>query len=170
MIKETIATNLEQLKNVLNQISDTQFTRKLPVLSTSTLGMHIRHIIEFYQCLLEARQTKTVDYDARKRNIELETQPLKCITAINDIISAVEENNRDFSMNLKANYAMDNQDGSITLQTTFYRELLYNIEHTVHHMAIIKIGLKALQDHHITIDDNFGVAVSTIRNKTVCAQ
>ena len=170
MIKETIATNLQQLKDVLIHISDTQFTRKLAVLSYSTLGMHIRHIIEFYQCLMEARQTKTVDYDARKRDIELETQPQKCIAAVNSILDTVQKDDRDFSMKLKANYALGKEGMCITLHTTFHRELLYNIEHTVHHMAIIKIGLKDLEEDNIHIDENFGVAVSTIRNKTVCAQ
>jgi len=50
-----------------------------------------------------------------------------------------------------------------------HRELQYNIEHAVHHLAIIKIGVKTLEDS-FKLDDNFGIAASTIRNKNACAQ
>ena len=170
MIKETITTNLQQLKNILFQISDVQFTRRLAVLNDSTVGMHIRHIIEFYYCLMEAEATRTVDYDARKRDNELETQTQKCINAIDDILNFVHKNDRDFPVKLKASYSLDKEEEPILLETTFRRELLYNIEHTVHHMAIIKIGIRDLKDNTVTIDENFGVAVSTIRNKTLCVQ
>jgi hypothetical protein len=42
------------------------------------------------------------------------------------------------------------------------RELVYNIEHVVHHMALVKIGLKELLPD-LDLPDDFGVAVSTIR-------
>ena len=170
MIKEIIAANLQQLKEVLFKLSADQFSRKLPVLSHSTIGMHIRHIIEFYEGLLKSGHTKMVNYDARKRNKDLETSPEKCISAINTILYAIGNIRRDFAMQLKANYSMGNEKEVITLQTTFYRELLYNTEHTVHHMAIIKIGIMELEEANINMDENFGVAASTIRNKALCAQ
>ncbi|MCB0374777.1 MAG: hypothetical protein KDD04_02550 [Sinomicrobium sp.] len=169
MIKETITANFQQLKDILYQLSDEQLSRKLPVLNYSTIGMHIRHIIEFYCCLMESRTTGRVDYDSRKRDIELETRSRKCIAVLDDILDFIATNSQDFPINLKADYSLKKED-PIILSTTFYRELLYNIEHTVHHMAIIKIGIGELNDAAIRIDENFGVAVSTIRNKTICAQ
>jgi hypothetical protein len=168
MIKQTVATHLEQLKGVLFQVSDAQFAEKLPVLSYSTIGMHVRHIIEFYQCLLAASAAGLVDYDARKRNAELETNTAKCMVAIDDIVSSVVNNTADFPLQLRVNYSLT-EDISMQLETTFLRELLYNIEHTVHHLAIIKIGVMQLHSG-ITMDEHFGVAVSTIRNKNLCAQ
>jgi hypothetical protein len=169
MIQQTITNNLEQLKAILFQISKAQFTQLLPVLHYSTIGMHIRHIIEFYQCLLEAETTAIVDYDSRKRNIDLETNPQECIAAIDMIINDLQKNARDFPLQLSVNYSL-HEGESILLKTTFQRELLYNIEHTVHHMAIIKIGIKDLKADNIAIDEHFGVAISTIRNKKACVQ
>jgi hypothetical protein len=40
--------------------------------------------------------------------------------------------------------------------------LVYNIEHAVHHMAIMKIGIREVADY-INLPDNFGIAVSTLR-------
>jgi hypothetical protein len=42
------------------------------------------------------------------------------------------------------------------------RELVYNIEHAIHHMALIKIGLRA-EFSSVIIPDSFGVASSTLR-------
>jgi len=58
---------------------------------------------------------------------------------------------------------------TVKVDTTFNRELLYAIEHTVHHMAIIKIGM-LLNYPNVTVPENFGVAESTIQYKTSCAQ
>ena len=69
-------------------------------------------------------------------------------------------------MKLRVNYALaSNEEGeTMTINTSLHRELQYNIEHAVHHLAIIKIGIKSLEDS-FKLDDNFGIAASTIRNK-----
>ena len=58
---------------------------------------------------------------------------------------------------------------TVKVETSFDRELLYAIEHTIHHMAIIKMGI-LLHYPNITIPKNFGVAESTIQYKSSCAQ
>jgi hypothetical protein len=45
--------------------------------------------------------------------------------------------------------------------------LAYAIDHADHHLAIIKI---ALNDEGIELDDEIGVASSTIRSRKLCAQ
>jgi hypothetical protein len=52
----------------------------------------------------------------------------------------------------------------LEIPTSFNRELVYLIEHTIHHLAIIKIGLNEAFPT-IEIPENFGVAYSTIRFK-----
>jgi hypothetical protein len=64
---------------------------------------------------------------------------------------------------------MDSVSG-LTSQSNIERELMYNIEHTIHHLAIIKIGLNAVAPQ-IALSEHFGVAPSTIRHKqNICAQ
>ncbi len=170
MIFTTTSQNLNQLKNILIQIDDTDLCKKLPILSYSSIGMHIRHILEFYTCLIEARQTKIINYDSRKRNTELENNTDICVFLIDDIIKSINSFNDDEDLTLIADYSKEvNKEETITLKTSLYRELLYNIEHCTHHMAIIKIGLKALEKE-ISIHEGFGVAPSTIRNNSKCVQ
>jgi hypothetical protein len=48
-----------------------------------------------------------------------------------------------------------------TIPSFYFRELLYNLEHCIHHQALIKVAL--LDMPHICISDTFGVAPSTIQ-------
>jgi hypothetical protein len=43
-----------------------------------------------------------------------------------------------------------------------FRELAYDLEHSIHHQAIIKIAMKNLNSEY-ALNENFGVARSTIR-------
>ena len=56
----------------------------------------------------------------------------------------------------------------LLIETNYNRELLYNLEHCIHHQALIKVAL--LQSESITVDANFGVARSTIEYRNQCAQ
>jgi hypothetical protein len=55
-----------------------------------------------------------------------------------------------------------------TLETNYFRELLYNLEHSIHHQALIKVALYRLP--HIKISDSFGIAPSTLEYRKQCAQ
>jgi hypothetical protein len=58
---------------------------------------------------------------------------------------------------------LDN-DEFLSIETTATRELVYNIEHAVHHMAIMKIGVREIASY-ICLAPDFGIAASTIRYK-----
>jgi len=169
MIKQATNQTLLQLKNVLLQLKDEQLSSQLDVLNGSTIGMHVRHILEFFMCLAESKTTLKINYDLRNRDTSFEVSTDECIQAINEIMFFLTEIVDDYELELSANYSLLDELEKFTLKTTFLRELLYNVEHTVHHLAIIKIGIKAL-NVNLSIDETFGVAASTIRNKKVCAQ
>ncbi|HNI43481.1 MAG TPA: hypothetical protein PK230_02230, partial [Chitinophagales bacterium] len=64
---------IEQLITLLAQMTDTTYTQSLILLHQNTIGKHCRHIIEFYQALEKVSTTGIVDYDARIRDLRLET-------------------------------------------------------------------------------------------------
>jgi hypothetical protein len=55
----------------------------------------------------------------------------------------------------------------VTVNTNYYRELLYNMDHAIHHCALIRIGL--MRFHQVNIPNGFGIAPSTIRHRTLSA-
>lgn len=152
---------LKQLSTVIDGLTDTQFVTKVPVLSNATIGQHVRHTLEFFICLMDAKNEGVVNYDERKHDqfIEQETQ------LAGSVILSVQEfllkETEDFALRLKANYSIENAY-SETITTNFYRELAYNIEHAIHHMALIKIGCRAVCPD-LELPEHFGVASSTVR-------
>ncbi|MGB0930717.1 MAG: hypothetical protein ACPGVB_08075 [Chitinophagales bacterium] len=159
-------TLLEDAKVYLHQVSVAAYCQTLPLLFNSSIGVHSRHFIEFFQCLLEQAQSKEgiIDYDKRKRNREIEGKPQAAIEAIDFLIEGLPKCKPNPNLKLQAAYQIEGDD-MLTVQTCFDRELLYNIEHTIHHLAMIKVGLQ-LAMPNIELPLHFGIAPSTVRYRS----
>lgn len=160
--------NLLEIKSLLNNINTVDYSKPLSLLSASTIGQHVRHILEFYTCLIASKNTGIVNYDNRKRNIEIETNIKFAQEQIDWIIENLMLDNRNIQFTLEGNYTTES-DKIIAIPTTYQRELAYCLEHSIHHQALIKVGLKELELENV-INENFGVAPATIRHKKQCAQ
>jgi len=150
---------LADAKSYLNHISSAEYSKKIPLMSNSTIGQHTRHFVEFYLCLIHQEKDNVINYCQRKRDLLIETDPQKAITAINYIIEHLEPMNLDKHLNLYT----ENEDSGY-IDSNVGREIYYNIEHTIHHLALIKIALKIVTPH-IEIPSHFGVAPSTIKHR-----
>lgn len=158
---------LQQLNILLKQLSDAEFSRPIPALSGNSIGKHVRHVLEFYQCLIASAADGVVDYDKRERNPRMETDTTFCSAEITRISKTLEGITPEGSLAMVVSF----QDGNPEkINTTFSRELAYNIEHAIHHMAIIKIAvIQGFPD--IQLDESFGIAYSTLKyNQETCAQ
>ncbi len=161
MFIQAIKNNIEQNIALLNQINDEVLTTHYKVLGQSTIGQHLRHIIEFYNCLLDGYTSKTINYDNRKRELAIENNTIIAIQKLKHIVLNLDK--PDSTLNLMQPCVLGEQ----IITTTYYRELLHNLEHSIHHQAIIKIAL--LNNTSIILPSHFGVAPSTIEHQTKCA-
>jgi len=152
---------LREIKSLLQRIPFFLYSKEQDLLSGATISQHFRHIIEFYTCLEKGVKTGIVSYDDRERNVLLENHTDYSICIIDKISHFISWIKDDCSLSLKENYS-DNTEEHTFFQSSLFRELAYALDHTVHHLAIIKIALKEEKDI-IEIDENFGVAPSTIR-------
>jgi hypothetical protein len=165
-----IKTNLEilaQLKNLLLQFTNEQYAQPLPVLSENTIGKHVRHVVEFYECLLKGIHQEEINYDKRERNLQIETNIAYTINIIEGISAALEQQKVDVPIKLAMEYQANE---TFHVNSTYFRELVYNIEHAIHHFAIIAIAVKS-SFPEINLAENFGTAYSTIQfQEKQCAQ
>ncbi len=161
---------LGQIVSICNQLTDDDFRKPLKVLSNNSIGKHIRHIIEFYDLMMIGNETGAVNYDNRSHDKVLEENRVMAIEKLNALGIEIPRFEKDQSLQMSANYSID-EEQPIEISTTLYRELQYNIEHAVHHMAIIKIALLN-EFPEIQIAQGFGIAYSTIKYQrdTECAQ
>lgn len=157
---QTTKQTLSEFGAVIALLNDEQFSRSLTIFSGSSVGMHARHVLEFYLCLLEQCNTQTVNYDQRKRDMLLQTQTdyfTKTVEKIKDMIDKLDNNILNTPLSI-----FDDLNGEEAINSSFSRELHYNLEHTIHHSALIKIGVLTLMPDAVLLP-TFGVAPSTVR-------
>lgn len=155
---------LSQLSAVLAEMTNDEYILPIELFSGASVSQHTRHILEFYICLLD-QQGDAINYDARKRDQRLEQNISFTLETITSIIHKLPELETKKPVTLCA--IQGGQE--IQVPSSLERELLYAIEHTVHHMAIIKMGL-LMHFPQVAIPASFGVAESTIQYRNQCAQ
>jgi len=153
---------LDQLEDVVTQISADDFGRSSQALSSSTVGQHVRHTIEFFLCLQNGFRGGVINYDKRAHDKLIENDKFIAINAIRKVREFVVATTNDASLRLDVGYDRNTEE-CVTIQTNYFRELTYNIEHAIHHMALIKIGVREVAGY-VRLPNDFGVAVSTLRH------
>jgi len=152
---------LSQIITLTEQLTDAEYTSELEVLSGNTIGKHVRHILEFYEILLKGASGSTINYDERRHDNLFETDVKATQERIKEIMLGIENMDMSRSATLEVSYCQTNQD-TVKIKSSLERELAYNIEHAIHHMAIIKIAIQTVFPS-IKVSENFGVAYSTVR-------
>lgn len=161
-IVEHSKRQFDELQRLVHALTIEQYTAPVAVLSNASIGQHVRHVLEFYLCLLNA-EDHNVDYDARKRDKALETDRsavLAALVALHDWMEGISD---DADLHMVVDHSTDGS-GSTRMRTSLFRELAYAFDHGIHHMALLRIAVE--QEHRVVeLHPDFGVAPSTIRDR-----
>jgi len=158
-IKFPVIRLFSQLAELLIQLSDEEYSRPIGLLSEASIGQHVRHVIECFQELTEGHPAGEVNYDLRKRDRRLETDRMFARSRMAFMESALGRSDKP----MKFRAAFD-EGVEVTLSSTYYRELMHNLDHAIHHMAMIRVGLTTIPS--IALPEEFGVAYSTLKFRT----
>lgn len=168
-ITNTCQQVLRDLQEVVAQIPQEIYAQSIEMMYSASIGQHTRHILEFFQCLAQQLDSLQIDYDLRKRNMSIEQSPLVAAQTIEDILLWLEQlPPTDYALQLVINYNLQSSTSKDSVASSLHRELVYNIEHAIHHAALIKVALHCLAPQ-IQVPSHFGVAPSTIRYQRVSA-
>ena len=162
MLVQIVKQNLIENITLLHQLTNEALTLPFPELSNATIGEHMRHIIELFGCLLENYEYGLINYDGRKRDLLLQTDKNEAIAIIEKYLLEIDKPNKPLSLTHNCFSSIE------LLQTNYFRDLIYNLEHSLHHQALIKVTLHSLPN--IKIPSSFGVAPSTLEYRKQCAQ
>jgi len=164
MLHTSAKNLLEQLSLVIEECKEEDFAKPLDALSGSTFGQHIRHTLEFFICLYDAKNNGKINYDQRKHDQLIETDKKLAKSLTTSIRKFLDENQEDFEVYFEANYS-EEIGQNLSMKSSFYRELAYNIEHAIHHIALLKVVVNQSLTY-IPLPENFGVASSTVRYRS----
>jgi hypothetical protein len=156
MIFLQLKQQLNALNDLISKLNDVQYSQKIAHLGNASIGGHTRHIIELLLCATDGFSSGEVDYINRKRNMELENSRMIAQNSIQSLSAKISKTDKKLELII--------EDGENVVNTTYYREIVYNTEHTIHHLALIKVAL--IEMNLDLVDENFGMAYSTIRFKT----
>jgi hypothetical protein len=165
LLKQPIQNVFVQLSETLNQLSNDEYIQPSRILFNASIGQHVRHIIELFLCLEKGYETGVVNYEKRKRDYQIETNKNLAIQLLKDIYHRLERPNADLVMEAED---YENTEDAVAIPSNYYREIAYNLEHTIHHMALIRVGVNEVST--IELPQEFGVAYSTIKYRQQCAQ
>jgi hypothetical protein len=162
MLIQSLKHNFSENIELLRQLTNDEYTQQNPELSNATIGEHMRHIIELFGCLIENYENGVINYDDRKRDIILQTDKSEAISTLKKYLEELNKPNKSLSLvhNCFSTFEL--------LPTNYFRELIYNLEHSIHHQALIKVALQNLR--HIKVSESFGIAPSTLEYRKKCVQ
>jgi len=164
-LEQAISNVFVQLNDSIDQLTNEQYKTPVQTLSNATIGQHVRHVIELFICLENGYENGLVNYEKRKRDYTIETNKDVAVRLIHSIVAGLGKPNK--ILMLEAGYD-DLSEDVVAIETNYLREVVYNLEHTVHHMALIRVGITALAE--IKLPEGYGVASSTIKYRHTCAQ
>ena len=147
----------QHMIDLCESLNQDQYSFKSELLNGASIGEHLRHSYEFYVCLLKRENPTIINYDERKRDARIETDLAYAVEQIQSLKTHLKSIKNDVPLKLSSKEA-----NAQMVSTSLERELVYCLDHAIHHQALIKIGLKELNLYHL-VNENFGVAYSTIR-------
>ena len=164
MIFKQLTEQLHALSTLLEELKDEHYTKTIEHLGNASIGGHTRHIIELIDCAVQGYNLGTVDYVNRKRDLLLEGDRRFALTVLNNLKTRFNLPDKRLKLVVETSEEATNN----TVDTTYYREMVYNTEHCIHHLALIKVALIEMQLN--LVESNFGMAYSTLKYRSTLTQ
>jgi hypothetical protein len=150
---------LDQIGALLLEIPSDVYTAPVESRASGTLGEHVRHCLDHVSALLSADASKVLSYDHRRRGTAVETDPGAALQQILRLKAALGRwPMRSLDEPIRVSSMIDASGESIAGWSTFGRELVFVLSHTIHHQATIAAVLAL---HGIAPPAGFGYAPST---------
>jgi peptidoglycan/xylan/chitin deacetylase (PgdA/CDA1 family) len=150
---------LEQGRALLAELTDDQYGASFDDGAFSSTGAHLRHVIDYLDCLLAGVDARSIDYTARRRCLEIEIAREAGLRELARCIEALEKldpRREPLAVDVRCD------EGDPWVASTLARELHFVASHTVHHFALIRLTL-ARCGRRTQVE--FGVSPSTLAHR-----
>ena len=149
-LHESCTSSLSEIRFIIEHIEDNY--------KNSEISQHVRHIVDHFLALKNGLKNNCVNYNQRDRNGQTESDAAFATEIIDNLINwiaSLETKNTKIAVISEINC---NQEEIGTFQSNRDRELLFLLNHTIHHAAYIKLLAK---HQGIKLPENIGMAPAT---------
>ena len=157
---ESLGAVLAQGASLLDVLDDATFTAMPPIAPGATIGAHYRHCLDHFGALLTGDASGGIDYDARKRDPELENNrraALAMTRHLQDLASSLDSSILASPMTVRCGVSYTESESPV-VHSSFEREVMFSISHAIHHYALIAMICRSLGT---ALPEGFGIAPST---------
>ena len=153
---------LRELNEVIDQLSDEQYSQKPVGVVESSIGGHVRHCLDHVRSLLDAVESGRLNYDHRQRGTAVESSRAAAGESIASLVGQLSSLSAATQQRTICLSVMMCCDGvPFEVLTSLGREMAYVLAHTIHHNALIAAMVKTLGGW---LPDRFGYAPSTVQH------
>ena len=161
IIIQSSILSLEKSVKLLNVLTDDILTNTSVSPYYSSIGSHLRHIYDIYDCIINGLDYKYVDLTQRTRDLQIESCTEIALKKVNDLIEKLKLLS---SLGRKIIVNDDLGLGHVKVEYTLGSILAQANSHAIHHYAIINYILDRLE---VSFDDeDFGFNPTTPKLKT----
>ncbi len=159
-----IIKNLETGKYLLENINDTIYSDTSIPPYYSSIGGHMRHILDMFYCVFRDFDAKNIDLTKRERNTNVEQFTVHGIAYCNQIIDSLS---KVVEKDLSSKLLITDNSGSKcnTVEATLGAILSQAHSHAIHHFATIGYMMHTLKVE-LPID-SFGVNPTTPKKEVI---
>ena len=158
MLRKALSSCLGQVETILDLIEQDSSDRAKLTYRDRSLGKHVRHIIDHVLAFKVAEESGLLDYDRRNRGSDIEVD----WDTARQFLDGVREwlvNTETRSLPLRVKSEIDCKASvSELFESNSDRELLYLINHTIHHIAYMRL---LMEQQGYQLPDHIGFAPST---------
>ena len=158
MLRDAVINSVLQISDILTEVKKLPEDKAKGFYCDLNAGKHVRHVLDHFLAFLSISDDGVLDYNTRNRDSVIETDFIAAQEQLDKIIKdfkALPEGERNLSLISEVDVS-DTQNETFTSNSS--REMLYLINHTMHHAAYINLIAK---NYGLALPDHIGVAPST---------
>ena len=140
---EAIEHNLRAGKKLVGSISDAQYRDTSVKPYNASIGSHVRHILDIFDCIFCGLESGCVDLAARQRNQSAEQQTEMGLAYFDRTIAQLEAL-KGVDLNQIIEVTDDLGLGRVTAEYTLASALIQAHSHAIHHYASIGYVISGL--------------------------
>ena len=156
-----LADCLGELASLLERVSDLDYVAKAPGGVSGAIGAHVRHCLDHVNAVLDPASDGVVRYDGRRRQPTLETDRQVAAATLRRSAARLEALTPEIAdAPLLLESQVDRQGACVQVISSLARELVFVLQHTIHHQALVAL---LLAGRGVAVPHTFGYAPSTPR-------